>query len=621
MGVGYYFFLYLPKKRSKVIQEIKTMSQNSNVNLSDLNSNLWVGSNNWESYLDKCYSSSQINLFAKEIKKEIKQKATINQGKSIEELRKEAIANIENFAEKELRLAPSLEKDLKNFYKRIKQSSNNDISIIEQEAVDFIIQEKIKIQGLHWRREPRNWADRWLISNKQSFESSWQEMTRIMGEEPNHFSINAIYKIKFPPSLWNDLSEKQKQLAKSKGYGELTLRDQVQDYRFNALVDEWYDKVLLDPVRGEQDPNNPAELDNNALFYGAPRTGKSIKVEQLVYEADKYPLVVIQGSTLTPKSRDQKVNVDLLLKFIYTISTINNDLVDNFGYERAESGEPQYILFIDEGDQVCTTNLLPPKDASSQLTFLKECMGSDDKVEESKNLWIVATNHLNNVDIAVYQSGRLSNALSFSWTLGTFMYYAEEAGITSKFPDHWINTKDLNSEDIKQVNRFNKILFDKYFLGKVKNREIDIDKSFWNKFISNEENKETLEEIKEEEKDKDDKVIIDEKTGKPKQIIKQKGIQLGEFFEFFWQKFDNKEIEEFDGKFTKPKKLNMEEAIMEASNHISNTLDVRLKELEKASSEILKEMKLNNDSFNTNFIKAKEEISHMLSEIGSKINS
>ncbi|CAI2188451.1 1677_t:CDS:2 [Funneliformis geosporum] len=65
----------------------------------------------------------------------------------------------------------------------------------------------------------------------------------------------------------------------------------------------------------------------------------------------------------------------------------------------------------------------------------------------------------------------------------------------------------------------------------------------------------------------------------------------------------------------------MEEAIMEASNHISNTLDIRLKEMEKTSSAILNEMKSANDAFNTNFIKANEDIRHMLSEIGSKINT
>jgi len=36
----------------------------------------------------------------------------------------------------------------------------------------------------------------------------------------------------------------------------------------------------------------------------------------------------------------------------------------------------------------------------------------------------------------------------------------------------------LNSDDIKHVNRFNKILFDKYFLGKTKDGGIDPDKSF-----------------------------------------------------------------------------------------------------------------------------------------------
>ncbi|CAG8504891.1 5622_t:CDS:10 [Racocetra fulgida] len=180
------------------------------------------------------------------------------------------------------------------------------------------------------------------------------------GEEPPYFSARAIYKINFPPSLWNELTTKQQELAKKNGHGELNLRE-------------------------EQNPNNPAELDNNALFYGAPRTGKSVMAEKLAYESDMHPLVVIQGSTLTPNKSDTDANVTLLLKFIFTISAITHDLVNNFGYVR------------EEGDD--------------------------------------------NVNPAVYQSGRLSNPLCFNMT--------------------------LNAEDIKHVNRFNKILFDKYFLGKV----------------------------------------------------------------------------------------------------------------------------------------------------------
>ncbi|CAI2162665.1 6812_t:CDS:2 [Funneliformis geosporum] len=145
------------------------------------------------------------------------------------------------------------------------------------------------------------------------------------------------------------------------------------------------EKVKANPIRGELDIKNN-ELDNNALFYGAPRTGKSVMAEKLAYEADKYPLVVIQGSTLTPKKTDADIGATLLLKFIFTISDITHKLVDDFGFEREADGEVRYILFIDEADQICTTQSLPPKDASSQLTFLKECMGSDDKEEESKNL-------------------------------------------------------------------------------------------------------------------------------------------------------------------------------------------------------------------------------------------
>jgi SpoVK/Ycf46/Vps4 family AAA+-type ATPase len=168
-------------------------------------------------------------------------------------------------------------------------------------------------------------------------------------------------------------------------------------------------------VRGEQNPDNPAELDNNAIFYGAPRTGKSVMAEKLAYEVDCYPLVVIQGSTLTPNKSDTNANVTLLLKFIFTVSAITHDLVNNYGHEREEGdGEVRYILFIDEADQICTNNFDPPRISSSQLTFLKECMGSDNKAEESKNLWIAATNHLDNINEAVYQSGRLSNPLCFS---------------------------------------------------------------------------------------------------------------------------------------------------------------------------------------------------------------
>src|SRR6185369_3166912 len=106
--------------------------------------------------------------------------------------------------------------------------------------------------------------------------------------------------------------------------------------------------------------------------------------EIITHESNCYPLVIIQGSTLTPSKINETNGVTLLQKFFFTISSISYDLTDDYGFERETNGEVKYILFLDEADQVCTTNLLPPNQVSSQLTFLKECMGSDNKSEGLK---------------------------------------------------------------------------------------------------------------------------------------------------------------------------------------------------------------------------------------------
>ncbi|WNE40171.1 MAG: ATP-dependent zinc metalloprotease FtsH [Mycoplasmataceae bacterium] len=626
-GAGYYFLIYLSEKRNKAKAEImKLFNDNPSISLNSLDTNIWKGASNWEEFLDSCYFSSQINLFVRQIKEIVKKirKEREEKKSKLREAKEQAIRQIEDICDKvfgEEREEPSIEKALEKFTKEINKTSADNLSTVIEEAQRFIYGERDKIKRLYWKLPDYNWADRWLKRNRSSFSTAWQTMSKLLGEEPRYFDAKAIYKISFPPLLWNELNEEQQILAKNNGHGELRLRDEVSDYHFNDLIIEWEEKAVQDPIRGEQNANNPAELDNNAIFYGAPRTGKSIMAEKLAYEADIYPLVVIQGSTLTPKKADVDSGVTLLLKFIFTISAITYDLVENYGFERKEDGEAPYILFIDEADQICMNNFDPPRIASSQLTFLKECMGSDNKDEESKNLWIAATNHLDNINEAVYQSGRFSNPLCFSWTLNTFKYYAEQEGIVSQFPKHWTDTNDLNSDDIKHVNRFNKILFDKYFIGKGRDGVINHDKSFWNKFIEHTENQEQLNEIKEEEVDKETgEVIIDEQTGKPKEIIKQKGIQLGEFFEFFWQKYDNKEIEEFDGKFTKPQKPKIEEVVDEVvklaankiANDISKAIDTRLRELKEIANETRVDIQDGQNGIATAISQGIEELANLL---------
>ena len=89
VGIGYYFFAHLPQKREKAKEEInKLFQQNSSIVATDLNANLWKDAENWEEYLDSLYLSSQLNLFVREMRKEI-----IRLAEEEKEKPKKAIAN------------------------------------------------------------------------------------------------------------------------------------------------------------------------------------------------------------------------------------------------------------------------------------------------------------------------------------------------------------------------------------------------------------------------------------------------------------------------------------------------------------------------------------------------
>jgi len=453
-GIGYYFFIYLDRKRTETKSEIRKLFQaNPSITATELDASLWKFKENWEEYLDSLYLGSQISQFSRKMKEAVEEKKAINNDEK--ERKKKALKELEDSCTVEELNQPSFKKIIEDYSKKIKRVGVNNISTLQKEAGELIVEERVKKQGLHWKRKlmkKRSWADKWLANNIQTFDEVWKEKQK---RGLNKLNINASYEIKFPPSLWNRLSGVQKSHEKVK---ELILGDDVPTYKFSSLIEEWETRVKTNPVRGEIDPNT--KLDNNALFYGAPRTGKSVMAEKLAYEADMYPLVVIQGSTLTPRKNDYDAGIDPLAKFIFTLCDIDFTLTDNFGLEREEDGEVRYILFVDEANQITTSTLLS---SSTGLTFLKECMGSDNRINESHNLWIMATNHIDQIDVAVYQPGRLSNPLCFSWTLGDFMRYADRANISEKFPSHWLKDSTLNDEDNKWVNRFNKIIFDKDF--------------------------------------------------------------------------------------------------------------------------------------------------------------
>ncbi|CAG8615713.1 5009_t:CDS:2, partial [Diversispora eburnea] len=294
VGMGYYFFFFLPEQRSSTKKEItNAFNNNSPVVATDL---------------DK----SMIEAIETK-KKDIEEKKF----RSIQEAKDSAVKELEDSCNEKEKTQPAIKKIIEKYSRKINNSNGNDISTLLREAGELIVEERVKKQGLHWRRK----------KEKSS----------------------------------------------------------------------------------ERDPTT--RLDNNALFYGAPRTGKSVMAEKLAYEADMYPLIVIQGSSLTPRKIDYDAGIAPLGKFIFTLCDIDHTLTDDFNFRREENGEVRYILFIDEANQITTSTLISK---STELTFLKEYQ----------------------INEAVYQPGRLSNPLDFSWTLGDFIRYAEEANITNDFPQH-----------------------------------------------------------------------------------------------------------------------------------------------------------------------------------------
>ncbi|CAH1765999.1 15199_t:CDS:10, partial [Entrophospora sp. SA101] len=119
-----------------------------------------------------------------------------------------------------------------------------------------------------------------------------------------YFSRSAVYKIHFPPAL-----------------------------------QENYEKAKEAEIDCTPDSD---KKDNSALFYGAPGTGKTATIKNVCVKANKYPVVEIKGSALTPNKEDQESGLLPLKKFQYTITFATNYLndVDSAVYREGRLSNP-----------------------------------------------------------------------------------------------------------------------------------------------------------------------------------------------------------------------------------------------------------------------------------------
>ena len=427
-------------------------------------------------------------------------------------------------------------------------------------------------KGRIWELPVNGWADIEVNKMKSTLVRKYQEDASVFAngdrDERFYFSRAATYEIFLPPSLREYHEE-----AEEKGVDvKHSMIEQAEELIISNEIKIWEDRVLNNPTRGEPDSDGK---DNSALFYGAPGTGKTATVKNVCYNSDKYPLVTIKGSSLTPTKEDQETGILPLKKFAYTISELEWSLDKEFGFERKENGEIRYILFVDEADQISNNALTHDP---TKLRFLKDCLEGVNKSARSQNLWIFATNYLKDVDEAVYREGRLSNPLNFSWNWNEFKKYMQEYGVYDQLPKRWQKQTFLKPEDNRWVTKFNKKLFQKEFLG------IDSDnpnkKKFWELFITNNPNAKY--------DPKKSKETDEEEVNNDSNEEDFKEIEIGEFLEFFWGLYDSRSLDNYEGKYTSFQKSTIEKSLEIGFTNLINKLDEEL-------DDIITELKTNRD--------------------------
>lgn len=428
-------------------------------------------------------------------------------------------------------------------------------------------------KGRIWELPAKNWADKIIAEKRSSLTKEYQKDASWFPDGDRNskfkFSRSAPYKIFFPPSLREYYENgKSRSSIKDKCY----LVDKKEDLILSDEINSWVERTIKDPTRG----NFENGLGNNALFYGAPGTGKTATMKNICARADKYPLVVILGSNLTPTESDQSAEILPLQKFAYTISELEWVLEKECGMQREDNGEVRYMLFVDEANQISNNSLIFQP---NQLKILKDCLEGVDKKESSKNLWTFATNHRDQVEKATFRKGRLSNPLDFTWNWKIFKDHCERNNVN--LPERWEEEGQLTPEEEKWLAEFNIDVFDRYFLGD--DEDEPNRKPFWNLFI--EENPDAKYIPKSKQKDSGN-----EEWGDDEEIQEEKEveIEIGEFLEFFWH-IKEKYSTSFDGKYKSAKKNTIEIILETRLSELIKTTDSKLnkivEELEKTREE------------------------------------
>lgn len=217
-----------------------------------------------------------------------------------------------------------------------------------------------------------------------------------------------------------------------------TIDEKLDDYFYSLEIINWYKKALENPTK-----------DNNALFYGAPGTGKTSLARILAKNANK-PFFEVKGDDLYAQQHEKREPRE---KLVALLTDIEEGKFSGLKGDNKEIDISQgYILFIDEANAMEKETVFKGR----KLGFLKNMYDAFDKHQENKKvLTILATNFIDDLDLGLFREGRFPK-LSFNFTLPLLWNIIEKEGIDYGviLPSDLPRISHAGNKTIELVNKF-----------------------------------------------------------------------------------------------------------------------------------------------------------------------
>jgi len=330
---------------------------------------------------------------------------------------------------------------------------------------------------------------------------------------------------------------------------EKFVKDKLHQLNWSESQKSWLTKATRDPTK-----------ENNALLYGAPGTGKTSIARQLTINTG-INLVIINTEDLSVQD--------------YEKTTVRQKLETTLKDIQNKHPNEDFIIVIEEADQIEQNGL------KTKLQFLKGMMENIDPTKDPKMLFVLTTNHINDINPAVIRSGRLS-LIEFNWTWKQLKDNGEKIGIN--WPQKYKEIVTLPPEKNQFVLNFSFAILN----GQKQEDKRKSFKTYWDKFNAYQGEENNFDKI-----------------------------ELEDFLNFFWDLRNSGDLPNWTGKFTFKRKGTLEEIVNAKLTEIKDQAEEIKDQLLKGDKQImdLEDIKSSVSNLTNNLKKAFDEIGKLKDKV------